>query len=114
MTFWVRRAKNHDNTFITEFFINILAIFYQYDFGYFISHSSVTNIDGKQVTVTFVDYGNGETLSSDRLRCLHKDTTSPAMAYYCCLDGCENADPAVMLVTTALYQLESSENRPKQ
>ena len=56
----------------------------------------VTNIDGKQVSVTFVDYGNGETLSSDRLRCLHKVTTSPAMAYYCCLDGCENADPAVI------------------
>ncbi|XP_071177213.1 uncharacterized protein [Mytilus edulis] len=56
----------------------------------------VTDIKDQEVTVTFIDYGNGETLPVSSLKQLHKDTLSPAMAFHCCLDGCESVDPNVL------------------
>ncbi|VDI51659.1 tudor domain-containing protein 1/4/6/7 [Mytilus galloprovincialis] len=52
----------------------------------------VTDIKDQEVTVTFIDYGNGETLPVSSLKQLHKDILSPAMAFHCCLDGCESVD----------------------
>ncbi|XP_063433954.1 uncharacterized protein LOC134715596 isoform X2 [Mytilus trossulus] len=56
----------------------------------------VTDIKDQEVTVTFIDYGNGETLPVSSLKQLHKDILSPAMAFHCCLDGCESVDPTIL------------------
>ncbi|XP_052106475.1 tudor domain-containing protein 1-like [Mytilus californianus] len=53
----------------------------------------VTDIKDQEVTVTFIDYGNGETLPGSSLKQLHKEILSPAMAFRCCLDGCESVNP---------------------
>ncbi|XP_052057954.1 uncharacterized protein LOC127698468 isoform X6 [Mytilus californianus] len=56
----------------------------------------VTDIKDQEVTVTFIDYGNGETLPGSSLKQLHKELLSPALAFHCCLDGCESVDTTIL------------------
>lgn len=70
--------------------------------------ATVHEISGGNASVTFVDYGNGETVPASSLKYLSKDIVIPAMGFHCCLYGCDHVESSE--IETKLSELtESSE-----